>query len=255
MQILKVETENKQTDNDKIEGYHADIDEMAAQLKCGKTVLEVADEYVSLEDPQSPEEIVNKVGELKLGVNKILGTLVDDLTNQSQLLIHTKKELETAKKELEEIYKVKQTASTLQNLLNLHQEKKAELEKNFEDLEIYFETKQTQKTKVQKEQEEFLNLNRKREHEEFEYNHKQSRKKEEDDYETKKILKIEELETREKELTDSENELDNLRKLTLSFDSKLGDAIMDASNKAIESTQKDLEIKYNLEKKDVEMQN
>jgi hypothetical protein len=206
-------------------------------------------------DPQSPEEIVNKVGELRLGINKILGTLVDDLTNQSQLLSNTKLELEEAKKDLEQNYQIKQTASTLQNILDLHQQKKLDLEKELENFETDFELKQVQKTNDQKEQQEVLKITRKREQEEFDYNLKQLRKKEEDVYESTKLLKVKELEIREKELNDSEKELLNLRQLALEFDSRLSTEIQSATQKASEETQKSFEIKYNLEKKDVEMQN
>lgn len=205
-------------------------------------------------DPQSPEEIVSKIGELKLGINKILGNLVDDLTNQSSLLTSTKVELEITKKELEETHKIKQTATTLQNLLNLNQDKKTELEKELEDFEIGFELKQSQKTKEQKEQEENLKVSRKREQEEFDYNLKQLRKKEEDEYEAKKLLKVKDLETRERELLASEIELSNLRKLATELESRLESEVQKCSQKAIQDTTKDLEIKYNLERKDVEMQ-
>ena len=248
----------KNTKQEILDAYENAMEQLAQKDAQSQQSLSFGSSVASIKtkpfDPQSPQEIITKFGELKLGINKVLGNLVDDLTLQSQLLDDTKLELEIAKKELEENYKIKQTATTLQNLLDLNNAKKAELQNETEILEKELELRQSQKTKEQKEQEEVLKLNRKREQEEFDYNLKQSRKKEEDEYETKQLIKIKDLEIRENSLIESEKELLDLRHLSSEFDSCLQSEVQKAIEKSASETQKDLEIGYNLKQKDVEMQ-
>jgi len=203
-------------------------------------------------DPQSPEEIINKAGELKLGLNKILGTLVDDLTNQSELLELTKKELTEVKNDLENVYKIKVTASTLQNLLTIHQEQKNELENELNELQDRFEREKELKLKLQKEEAQELEKSRKREQEEYEYNLKLKRKIEEDNYTREKESKIRELEQRELELKKSENEINDLRLVSSGYEAKLANEIKKAFENGQKETTKELEIAYNLERKDVD---
>jgi DNA repair exonuclease SbcCD ATPase subunit len=245
----------KNTKQEILDAYEEVILLLSAKDKQSNTVLPSSNLQPKTKpfDPQSPEEIVAKIGELKLGINKILGNLVDDLTSQSEQLSITKLELESTKQELEQVYKIKQNASTLQNILQLNQDKKLELEKQIEESNNEFEIKQAQKTKEAREQEEILKLKQKREQDEYDYNLKQSRKKEADEYENQKQIKIKELEVREQVLIASEKELAELRKNALEFDTKLDSEIQKAINKSMEETKKELEISYNLERKDVDM--
>jgi len=203
-------------------------------------------------DPQSPEEIINKAGELKLGLNKILSTLVEDLTGQSEQLELTKKELTEAKNELENVYKIKTTASTLQNLLSIHQEQKTQLELELEEMKKSFELEKEQKSKLQKEEAQELEKNRKREQEDYDYNLKLKRKIEEDNYTREKEAKIRELEQRELKLKNSEKELDDLRSTSAGYEVKLANEIKKAFENGQKETTKELEIAYNLERKDVD---
>jgi hypothetical protein len=245
----------KNTKQEILDAYEEAILLLSAKDKQSNAVLPSSNlqPKVKAFDPQSPEEIVTKIGELKLGINKILGNLVDDLTSQSEQLSTTKAELESTKQELEQVYKIKQNATTLQNILQLNQDKKLELEKQIEESNSEFDLKQAQKSKEAREQEELLKLKQKREQDEYDYNLKQSRKKESDEYENSKQIKIKELEAREQVLIVSEKELSELRKNALQFDTKLDSEIQKAINKAIEETKKEIEISYNLERKDVDM--
>ncbi len=138
-------------------------------------------------EPKSPEELISQFGDLRISLNKVLGTLVDELTNQTELLSQTKITLLETQKELEETYKIKQTASTLQNLFAIQESKKSELEAESAEFKAGLEKERRALEEAEKERKQELDKQRKLEQEEYDYILKLARQKDKDEYAKSKL--------------------------------------------------------------------
>lgn len=201
---------------------------------------------------KTPEELISQFGGIRISLNKILGNIVDELTSQTEALSSVKTLLKKSQDELEQSYKIKQTATTLQNLFTIHEQKKIELEG---DLKKFKSEKDKEKELLEKAQSEYkqeLEKQRKREEEEYLYNLKLARQKDEDEYNKQKEAKELELKNREAEIQKNEQELIDLRNLVADLEQKLETETAKVSQQVKAETTKELETAFNLERKDTE---
>lgn len=156
------------------------------------------------------------------------------------------------KEELEELYKIKKEAESLDALVIANNKAKEQLENAIEE----------EREKLQEEI-EALKLQWKREQEEYTYNLKIVRRKEQDEYNEKKAKQEKELaeqkitfekaiSEREKAVAEQEAELNNLRKDVSQFESQLEKAVADAEKRITERLTKEFEYKQQLEVKDLQ---
>ncbi|MEI6728367.1 MAG: hypothetical protein WCK98_01870 [bacterium] len=202
--------------------------------------------------PKTPEELISQFGEIRINLNKILGNLVDELTTQTESLNTVKQNLYQSQNELEESHKIKQTATTLQNLFTIYETKKTELEEDFDKFETTIESR---KDTLEKEEQEFkqnLDKQRKREQEEYSYSLKLTRQKDEDEYTKQKEIRENDLKLREQEAIKNQQELTNLRKEAQDFEQKLINAVEKAVAQTKTEVTRDIQTAFDLERKDTE---
>jgi len=243
----------KNTKQEILDAYEQAIFELNQKDK--QAILPVASSpLASSKNPiiKTPEELIAQFGDIRINLNKILGNLVDELTNQTEALSSVKTLLGDSQKELEESYKIKQTATTLQNLLAIYEQKKLESEDEIKKLESENTKEREALEKAHLEYKQELEKQRKREQEEYNYNLKLGRQKELDEYNKQKEAKEIELKNRELEISKNEQELVNLRKLVTDLEEKLETETIKVKEQTRLETIKELETSFNLERKDTE---
>lgn len=201
---------------------------------------------------QKPAEIISRLGELRVAINKNLGEIVDKLVEESERLQTMKEEENLIRKEIETMQKIKVHASTLQNLLLLKEKEEKELETAIETKKSEWTQEQDQYEKGQKEIQTERMKEKKRDEEEYEYNLKMKRQKEEDEYKEKRKQIEAELMKREQDLTEKEEEFKHLQKQVIELEKKLETEVVKTRKETEERVTKDLKITYNLEHKEIE---
>lgn len=197
------------------------------------------------------ESVVQRVGMLELEISRALRELSGKLLGETKLLQSIKESVGFEKKELERLHQMDVAKASLDQLLEEHTQKKAEVEKDLETLRTQWNAEQIERQQEQKQYEETLKKQRDREREEYEYQKKLERKKEQDQYEQarleqeRKNNEIQEtfekdIATREGALKEREEELVKLRKEVAEFPVRLAKDI----EKAVSEKTKELEINH-----------
>ena len=131
-------------------------------------------------DSLSTEGISKEIGKLKTEIGKTLSDLSECLEKAVEKHQTVKTAIETKEKELEEIYEIQRSASSLAALMELHRRQKEEfeseialkrsrLEEEIESTRASWEKEKALYAKEEKEREEQERKQRQREKEEFEY--------------------------------------------------------------------------------------
>lgn len=201
---------------------------------------------------QKPEQIISRLGELRVAINKNLGEIVDNLVEESERLQVMKEEENLIRKEIEVMHQIKVHASTLQNLLQLKEKEEKELETAIAMKKSEWKQEQDQYEKEQKELQMEHMKEKKRDEEEYEYNLKMKRQKEEDEYKEKRKQTEAELMKRTQDLTQKEEEFKHLQKQVIELEKKLETEVAKTRKETEDRVTKDLKITYNLEHKEIE---
>ncbi len=189
---------------------------------------------------------------LRGALNKHLDKLEHSILEEEAKFRELKEAIEVEKGMLEELYKVKAEAESLEALILTNRQSKEKLEEELAERKAALE-KEITNTK-----EEW-----KREQEEYEYNLKIKRRNEEDAYQQKKQKQEKELKEQkiefEKSISDRENavkekeeELERLRKEVDSFDQVIAQKIKETREAVTDQMQKEFDYKQKLDVKDLE---
>lgn len=209
-------------------------------------------EAVEVADSLSTEGIGREIGRLKSEIGTMLVQLSDKLEDEINKYLQVKRAVAAREKELQEIYEIERTASTLTALLEAQQQKreqfetemaeqKRELEEEIETTREKWDTERLAHDLEAKERGAAEKKAREREIEEYKYQFEREQQlaRERFDYEKGKLerdaqLRKEELErdlsTRERAIADREGELQELRSRVDAFPKQLEAAV----NKAVE---------------------
>jgi len=91
-----------------------------------------AENAVTLADALSSEGVVKSIGELRSSVGKMLAQLGDRLEEEAGKYVQIQRAIAAKEQELREIYEIQKSASTLTALIEAHQRKEEEFEKDLE---------------------------------------------------------------------------------------------------------------------------
>jgi len=200
----------------------------------------------------TPHSLVAEVNELKQSLTSRLNEVADEIYNQAEKLNEVKKLVSDSQKELEESFHIKQTATTLKNILALHEQRKAELDAEQENRKKEVERARIELDREEKERLDELKKQRSREVEEYSYTLKLTRQKEEDEYKRKQLEREEILRKREKEVDAAEKEFKDLQKAAADFEKTLQHTVAETEKRIEAQISTRLKTEFNLERKDYE---
>lgn len=163
-------------------------------------------------------------------ITKTIAELTDGLKSEAEKFSTLQKAIEAEKKELENLHKIKAAASTLKNLM--YAQKRHETEHAREEEEYRYN----------------LELQHRKDQDEFEEQKKKRLKEFEEEIADKKA----ELQAREETLSVAEKELKELREEVENFPEELSSKVEAALEEGYKTAQKEAEIKTNLLSKEVE---
>lgn len=239
-----------------------------------KITVKAAKKVVETADAVSAEGIINEIGKLKGEVGRVLATLSERLEGEVNKYEAIKKAVEIKEKELQEIYEIQKSASSLVALTELQAKKKeefeAEMEAKKEALGTEIETirssweeeKRRQNQEI-KERDAAEAKRRERERGEYEYafNREQQLAREqfedekarlEREMKERKETAEKELAVREHALAQSESELKALREKVSGFPKELEVTVAREVKIAVEKVQTEARNKEELLKKEIE---
>jgi DNA repair exonuclease SbcCD ATPase subunit len=231
-------------------------------------------EAVEVADSVSTEGIAKEIGRLKSEIGVMLAQLSDKLESEIGKYLQVKQAVAAREKELQEIYEIERTASTLTALLEVQQQKRvkfeAEMAEQERELESEIEAKREEWEKEKqaheaeiKERSAAEKKARDRDMEEFKYQFEREQQlaREKFEYEKAKLerdaqLRREELgrdlAAREKALAEGENELRQLREKADAFPKQLEAAIAKAVQETADRLKQEAQGKQELLKKEFE---
>lgn len=239
-----------------------------------KIAVKAAKKVVETADAVSAEGIISEIGKLKGEVGRVLATLSERLEGEVNKYEAIKKAVEIKEKELQEIYEIQKSASSLVALTELQAKKKeefeAEMEAKKEALGTEIETirssweeeKRRQNQEI-KERDAAEVKRRERERGEYEYafNREQQLAREqfedekarlEREMKERKETAEKELAVREQALSQSESELKALREKAAGFPKELEVTVAREVKIAVEKVQTEARNKEELLKKEIE---
>lgn len=201
---------------------------------------------------RSKEGATQSLKQIREMLGKQLDAIEAGIAQEQANFEELKQAIVIEKEELQELYKIKKEAESLDALIIASKKAKEQLDTENEE----------ERSKL-KEEIEALKLQWKREQEEYDYNLKIKRRKEQDEYNEKKIKQEKELaeakaafeksiSEREKAVAENEAELNQLRKTVEQFDSKMEKAVADAEKAITARLTKEFEYKQQLEVKDLQ---
>jgi len=219
--------------------------------------IPIADQQKAAEKKELTDRISKVTND---GIVSELGTLKSEIIRQldslsSQLLVKFKKLTDIQaviafeQQHLEDVYGIRESAQSLAALLQAHTENQLKLEEELKtkksEIEGYvthqkeiWKESQEAFEKTQKKVKENLERQRAREEEEYVYNRDISRRKDHDTYlqereleEQKNKAKTQELETREKQVLEQEQYINELKKADAQYPQQLQDAVNTAEEK------------------------
>ncbi|MBI5442077.1 MAG: hypothetical protein HY900_12800 [Deltaproteobacteria bacterium] len=215
--------------------------------KAGRRAVETADSI-------SLDGIIREVGTLKLELGKVLGSLTERLEREVGRYESVRQAVELKEKELQEIYEIQKSASSLAALLEAQHRKREEFEmemaerrealaKEMDALRTQWAEEKARNEAAATERDEAERRRREREEEEFQYARDRERRQAKDQFEAEKAryeeeraklerevgLKREqlakELADREQAVRQSEEELQELRRRAAAFPKELEAAV------------------------------
>lgn len=201
---------------------------------------------------QTPDQIVNRLGELRLQVNKNLAEIVDKLVTESETLAELRTEEQNLRGQIETLHRIKAEASTLENLIKLKEQEEKELNEKIQSIKDDWAEQQERHQKDLKEQAAEEDKRHKREDEEYHYTLKMKRQKEEDEYQAKRREAEGELTRRAQELRAREEEFEVLQKRVVDLEKQLETEVTRVRKETEDTVKHDLENKYNLERKEID---
>lgn len=198
------------------------------------------------------EDATLPLKQLRSSINQQLDELEEALDSEQDKLKSIQDAIAIEKERLEEHYKLKTQAESLDALLITSKQKKEDLEEQYKQRKADLEA-EIQETR----------LKWKREEEEFEYNLKISRKKEANDYEEKQVKLERELQEqketfdknfadREQAIIEKEGELVALQNQVESFEERLAKVVVEAEKQLQKQLSQEFEYQKLLENKDLQ---
>lgn len=220
------------------------------------------------------DKIVKDIANLKINLNVSLDEVENALSQERKKLARLQEAIKSETQYLEDIYEIKVTTDSLAALIQAHKEKKQSFEEEMTqkktafDLEISEEKQQWAKEQKerdlsQKENEEHLKKQRKREEEDYQYNQKIARKKDQDAYEAKKTVQEKELTEkkaavekdlaeREQNIAVRERELNEYKVRVEAFPAELEKAVKDTEKSISEKMKQQYQYEKELTKREME---
>lgn len=219
-------------------------DAIAATPITKETDLKQADEL-------NIEKAIQDISNLKIVIQAALNKLSDKLTEELKKLESINKAVKTENENLENVYKIKNEADILFNIIETREQKRAEFQKQTEEWEEKLKTDIEKKRKLWE-----------REQEEYEYNLKILRKKEQDDYEFRRQIRErdfnekiaareKDLKTREAAVLEKENEFKALKIQTDNFPKDLEKRVYETTVKLQGEAGQQAKIKNDLMEKEI----
>lgn len=247
------------TKQEMLEAYNAVLrklqEKREGELKPEKKMEEKkTQEAVRVAESLTLEGVAKEIGDLKLDIGKMLSQITERLEGEVNKFVAIRSAIAAKEKELQELYEINKAAMTLAALIEVQHEKRQEFEsemaKKKEELRLEIESTRTEWEKEQAEHEAAIKdrdtaekKRQNRDTEEFEYAFKKEQQQAKDQFEyekvkleneirTKKEQAENELRAREAEISEKENELNDLRKRISLFPKELETAV----NRAIKET-------------------
>lgn len=234
-------------------------DELLAQLKAEKaenTALQkkISEQKTLVEkaSQQAKEGATLNIQTIRKAINQQLDLLESSIEEEQVKFNELQKAVAIEKDTLENLYKIKAEAESLEALIITNRQSKEQLEKE-----------QEEQKKILKESIEAIKLQWKREQEEYDYKTKITRRNDQDTYEQKKVILENELNERktsfEKEISErekivaaQEEEFNKLKQEAESFATTLEKGIQEAKTLVEKQLTREFEYKQKLEIKDLE---
>lgn len=231
-----------------------------------------AKKVVAAADSLSTDGIVKAIGDLRAEIGKLLTQLSDKLDEEVKKYGEIKKAVDVKEKELQEIYEIQKSASSLAALIESQHQKRqsfeAEMEARKEELEQAIQTTRAEweKERAQHEREvkerDAAELKRReREKEEFRYAFTREQQVAREQFEdenaklerellTKKEQAEKEFADRERAIAQSEGELDELRKKVAAFPMELEATVKKTVETEVDRVQREAKSREELSKKE-----
>jgi len=247
------------TKQEMLEAYNALLrkiqEKREGELKPEKKIEEKkTQEAVRVAESLTVEGVAKEIGDLKLDIGKMLSQITDWLEGEVNKFIAIRNAIAAKEKELQELYEIDRAAMTLAALIEAQHEKRQEFEletaREKEELKSEIESTRSEWEKDQAEHEAAVKdrdtaekKRQTREKEEFEYAFKKEQQQAKDRFEyekakleneikTKKEQAENELKAREADISEKEDELNDLRKKVSLFPKELETTV----NRAIKET-------------------
>jgi hypothetical protein len=252
------------TKKEMIEAYEAVVKKLQekreTQLKPEKVVEERrAQETVKAADALSSETVVQGIANLKISIGKMLSGIADQLEAEVTKYRRIKDAIDLREKEIEEIYGIERSASTLAALVEAHNQKKAEFEAEMaaekesltheiEETRQQWEREEQEHDQQKKEREEAEERARKRAKDEYDYAFKREQRlaqdkfsdetgKQEKDLAEKRQQGEKQLAERERAVAAREDELKQFQTRADAFPAELDKAVAKAVKEALDRQQ------------------
>lgn len=231
-----------------------------------------ADNAVAVADAISSEGVVKSISELRSSVGKMLAQLSDRLEEEAGKYVQIQRAIVAKQQELQEIYEIQKSASTLTALIEAHQRKQDEFEKDLEEQreelarEIETNRQEWAEEKKQheieiKERDAAEQKKRDRDREEYQYKFSREQKLAKDQFEdesSKSQREFEEQKTetekqlaqREKAIAQQEKEIAELRAKSDGFNKAIQSAVTEAIAEANQRAKSDSATREELLKRE-----
>ncbi len=249
------------------------LEQRQAELKPERRIEEKAkQEALQVADSLSTEGIVRGIGSLKAEIGKMLTQISDRLEEEVGKYRSVQKAIAAKEEDLQEIYEIDRSAASLVALIEAQRRKKqefedqmasrkGELEERINSLRFNFEQEKQSLQAAAAEAKADEAKRRKREKEEYEYSFKREQQLARDSYEDEKAqaekemrLKREEAERdlaeREKAVSQTEQQLDELRARVEAFPQEKEAAVNQAVQQAVERVEVEAKNREELLKKE-----
>ena len=231
-------------------------------------------EATAAADSLSTEGVAKEIGVLKSEIGKMLNQLADRLEEETKRYLKVKKAVEVAETELQEVYGIEKSASSLAALLEAQRQKREEFETEtavereqlahqINSQRAEWEQEVAQREAVVKERDAAEEKQRQREKEEYEYQFQREKQLAREQFEHekaslerevqfKKEEMLRDLDQREQAVAEAENELKQLREKVQAFPQQLQTAVNEAANETAERLTREADTRMELLQKEFE---
>jgi len=213
----------------------------------------------------SVDDIAQKSASFGLEINRTLSSLTEKCIGKATELETLEEAVKLESAELERLYGLDIAGASIKILIEEHEEKKKELEKEINELRAGWAEEQAAHTKQVKQRDADLSDARRRENESYSYSKQQERAREDDVFAQTKLLRERELNEKinmaEKDLTvrigqiaAQEKEFSDLKARVAGIDAEISKEVDKAVKIATSALKKDLEFQHTLATKDLQTQ-